>query len=316
MGVALLPASLYAQQQPSQAELLRQDVIGTRVEALTILGGDFGLSDGHYSSSLPLTSGGRSDTDLTVTKFGGAGDVGIPQQLGDLPIGWQPRLQGNLGYLTSTNHLDDAAGNTNIYRDFSIEFGGGARFWFSRAFSIAPTFMGMYGRISDSFDASSGTNPVNLAAQRQAGLIDWRVESWTIRPSVNFQYLIDLDRVIVTLSSDPTYFYTQGFDDPQNGPRVRGSAGSFDNKIDVDVPLKMQVLGHELRTGGFISRTDLFGDLKTGLDVPHVYELHGRLVLDMLDQVWKVQWLGVGASYLWGTNISGWTVGVDLAWRF
>ena len=28
------------------------------------------------------------------------------------------------------------------------------------------------------------------------------------------------------------------------------------------------------------------------------------------------QWIGVGASYLWGPNITGWTVGADVAFRF
>jgi hypothetical protein len=88
------------------------------------------------------------------------------------------------------------------------------------------------------------------------------------------------------------------------------------NKIDLDVPLRVELYGHELRSGGYLSRTDLFGDLKVGLGVQHMNELHGRLVLDFLNQLWKVQWIGVGASYIRGTNISGWTAGADIAFRF
>ncbi|MDE2050533.1 MAG: hypothetical protein KGL45_05710 [Gammaproteobacteria bacterium] len=40
-------------------------------------------------------------------------------------------------------------------------------------------------------------------------------------------------------------------------------------------------------------------------ELQHLNELHGRIVLDFLNQLWKVQWPGVGASYIWGTNISG-----------
>ena len=98
--------------------------------------------------------------------------------------------------------------------------------------------------------------------------------------------------------------------------RVGGDSGLVTNKIDLDIPLGIELYGHELRTGGYVSRTDLFGDLQTGLDVEHVNELHGRIVFDFLNQLWKLQWLGVGASYLWGTNISGWTVGADVAFRF
>ena len=89
------------------------------------------------------------------------------------------------------------------------------------------------------------------------------------------------------------------------------------NKIDVDVPLGKTLFGHELRTGGFFSRTDLFGDIKDGLgNNDHIYEVHGRLVLDYLNQLWKVQWIGLGGSYLWGRTFTGYSFGLDLQFRF
>jgi hypothetical protein len=73
---------------------------------------------------------------------------------------------------------------------------------------------------------------------------------------------------------------------------VDGNSGSLDTKIDLDVPLDRELFGHELHAGGYISRTDLFGELRTGLDTQHVNEIHGRLVLDYLNQVWKFKWIG------------------------
>jgi hypothetical protein len=34
----------------------------------------------------------------------------------------------------------------------------------------------------------------------------------------------------------------------------------------------------------------------------YVYEIHGRLVLDVLDELWKIKWIGQGGSYLWTTT--------------
>jgi hypothetical protein len=88
------------------------------VEALTILGGDFGFSDGTFHSTGDLEPGQRADVDLNVTKFGGAGEIGDPIPLGDLDIGWQPRVQGSMGYLNSSNHLKvlPEAGDTSEYK--------------------------------------------------------------------------------------------------------------------------------------------------------------------------------------------------------
>jgi hypothetical protein len=319
IGLGWLPGTATAQFSPQQTRQLRNS-IGTRIEALTILGGDFGLSDGSLKST---GSGigqprGSADTQLDVTKVGGGGDIGDPQPIGDLGVGWQPRVQGNMGYLESTNHIHSnlLAGDTSTFRDYAIQFGGGARFWVSERLSLAPTFMGMYGHTTNTYSAKSAFMLANMGRATQLGLIDWRVETWTIRPALDIQYVLTLDRLIVTLSSDPTYFHTESFRSSKHGVDFNGNSGSIADKIDIDIPLGVQLYGHELRTGGYFSRTELLGDLKTGLDVRHINEMHGRLVLDFLNQLWKVQWIGVGGSYLWGTNISGWAVGADVAFRF
>jgi hypothetical protein len=53
----------------------------------------------------------------------------------------------------------------------------------------------------------------------------------------------------------------------------------------VAVPIGLWIDGQELRTGGYISRTDLLGDLESGLGAQHLNEVHGRLVLDFLNQL-------------------------------
>ena len=316
--LALLPCAARCQITTHQANDIRTG-IENRVEALTILGGDFGLSDGNFSSRARLRPGSASaNVETHVTKAGGDGDIGDPRPLGDLNIGWQPRVQGNMGYIESTNLPRSGlrASDSSEYTTYAIEFGGGARFWLSDRFSLAPTLMGLYGRTSNNYTARSAFMRANRNLAAQLGLIDWSVDTWTLRPALNIQYVITLNRTIITLSSDPTYFHTEGFNSSNPNVRINGNSGSVANKIDVDVPLRIELAGHELRSGGYLSRTDLFGGLRSGLDVEHMNEIHGRLVLDFLNQFWKVQWIGVGASYIWGTNITGWTAGADVAFRF
>ncbi|GAC1456758.1 MAG: hypothetical protein PVSMB1_06490 [Gemmatimonadaceae bacterium] len=316
--IALLPCAARCQITPSQANDIRAG-IENRVEALTILGGDFGLASGSFKSSGKLQPGRAStNVESDVTKAGGDGDIGDPQPLDDLNIGWQPRLQGNMGYLQSTNLPRSGlrASDSSDYTTYAIEFGGGARFWLSERFSLAPTLMGLYGHTSNDYTARSAFIKTNRALATQLGLINWSVDTWTLRPALDVQYLINLRRTIVTLSSDPTYFHTEAFNSSNANVRINGNSASLSNKIDVDIPLGIELHGHELRSGGYLSRTDLFGGLKTGLGVEHMNEVHGRIVLDFLNQLWKVQWIGVGASYIWGTNITGWTAGADVAFRF
>jgi len=301
-----------------QASQIR-NVIGNRVEALTILGADFGLSGGTFRDTGHFTTGASANAELRVTKFGGDGDIGDPQPLGAAPIGWQPRLQGNMGYLQSENHIVSVpflVGDVSHFDQYAIEFGGGVRFWVSDKLSLAPTFMGIYGHTSNDYVANSAFMQQNLLLATRLGLVNWSVDTWTIRPALNLQYLFTWGRTIITLSSDPTFFHTESFSSSNAHFNVSGDSAFLSNTIDVDIPLGAQLFGHELRSGGYFRSTELYGDLKDGLAVSHLNEFHGRLVLDFLNQLWKVQWIGIGASYVWGNNFSGWTAGADVTFRF
>jgi len=311
-SLLLTASSVRAQLTPGDINQIRGEM-GDRIEATTILSGDFGMEGASFNTG--------NSGDLKLEKFGGAGDIGDPKPLGNLPIGWQPRLQGEMGYLSADDKFSaaypDLHGSESKFRSFAIQFGGGARLWFDEHLSIAPTIMGMYGHTENTFYPHSAVPPAIVTQARQEGLVDWSADTWTIRPAANIQYVYTWRRTVITLSSDPTYFHTESFHTSNPGVSVNGDSETWENKIDVDVPLGKSLWGHELRTGGYFSRTELMGNLKQGLNNnDYLYEIHGRLVLDYLNQLWKVQWIGIGYSYLWGRSFDGYSLGLDIAFRF
>jgi hypothetical protein len=313
----VLPSQVRAQGLTTQvpSEL---NAIGARVDALTILGGDFGFSDGTFHSLVPDGSGPRSTLTMGVTKIGGDGDIGDPVQLGNFDIGWQPRVQGSAGYLESTEHLATPllAGDTSKMHAASVEFGGGARFWFNDKLSLAPTVMLLYGHTTESYTATSNYAQTHLTALQDLGLINWSIETLSLRPALNVQYIQPVGRSLVTLSADGAAFLTRSLSGDATNINVAGNSGFLTYKLDLDIPTGTEVAGHELRTGGYVSRTQLYGELSDGLGVHHLDEVHGRLVMDFLGQFGKVQWIGLGASYVWGPSFHGWTIGADVAFRF
>jgi hypothetical protein len=125
---ALFPCSVQCQITAAEANSIRS-AIGNRVEALTILGCDFGLAGGTYRFT------GDNDGEVNVSKFGGDGDVGDPRKLGklgNLDTAWQPRLQGSIGYVDATSHLHSGPlnGGTNEFEAFAIQFGADLSFRF------------------------------------------------------------------------------------------------------------------------------------------------------------------------------------------
>jgi hypothetical protein len=322
LAAAVVAGSLsgptHAQFTPAQAAQIR-NALNDRIEALTIFGGDWGIAAANFRASGKFSFGENTDNTLAVTKLGGSGDIGDPQPLGSLPIGWQPRLQGNMGWLMGTNHLDtgELAGDTSQIKAYGIEFGGGARFWATDRLSFAPTLTGLYGHMSNTYTANSAFMREHLPEATELGLVDWTVDTWTLITGIDVQYVYTWNRTIITFSSNPVYYHTESFKTSNANLNVAGDSESWANIIDVDIPLGMELFGHELRTGGYYRWTGLYGDLKSGLnDLTNLNEIHGRLVLDFLNQLWKVQWIGVGGSYLWGPHITGWTIGADVVFRF
>lgn len=310
--LTLAPGPAAAQLTPEQIAEYRSG-LGRRVEALTILGGDYGASGASFS-----TSGGPEHTDLNLSKFGGAGDVGDPKPLGLLGLCWQPVLQGELGYAEAKTDFTTGmlTGDTSENKALAIEFGGGPRFWFNDHLSLAPTVMGMYGHTENDYTANNPGSIALLPQAQDAGLVNWKADTWTIRPAANLKYVQSWRRTVFTFSSEFAYFHTESFHTSNPNLQISGESEAWKNMLDVDIPLGKQLFGHELRTGGFFSRTDLYGDLKTGLNTDHVNEIHGRLVLDFLGQFGMVKWIGVGGSYLWGPNFDGWSVGADIEFKF
>jgi hypothetical protein len=288
-------------------------VAGARVETLTIFGGDYGLSGGSFSSF----RGPDGTAQISLNKFGGAGDIGDPEPIGNTGIGFQPRLQGSMGYAEAKKVYTsgDLQGDVNKYQTFAIQFGGGGRFWFNDHLSIAPTFMGMYGHTKNLYTANN-PNTQALAAAEDEQLVNWHAQTWTILPAGNIQYVYTWHRTIFTLSSDYTYFHTESFESSSSLIHINGDSEVWETKLDVDIPLKKMLWGHELRTGGYFSREQFFDNLKSGTGTDHLYEIHPRLVLDFLGQLWKVQWIGIGGSYIWGGPITGYSFGLDIAFRF
>jgi hypothetical protein len=304
----LLPANAPCQITPAQADLLRA-AISDRIEALNVLGGDYLVGGGSYHS----TGAGPNDATFNVSKFGGSGEIGALSQLGDLDIAWRPRVIGNMGTVDFTNQYSSGllAGDTSKTRAFAVQFGGGARFWLTPEFSVAPTVLGMYGHTTNEYTAKSQFMVANLPKAQAVGLVDWSADTWTVRPALDLQYVYAWKRTLITLSSDPSYFHTESFKSSSPNVDVNGDSELWSNKVDVDIPLGHMLFGHELRTGGYLERTQLYGDLKEGLNTSYINEVHGRLVLDFLNQLWLTQWIGIGGSYYWGQNFVGWSAGVD-----
>jgi hypothetical protein len=142
-------------------------------------------------------------------------------------------------------------GDTSTFVAKGIEFGGGARFWVNDQLSFAPTIMGLYGHTTNTYTAVSSFMQTNLGRATQAGLVDYNVDTITIRTASDVQYLDNWGRTIITLTLEPVWFHTETLSSSNSNVKANGDSGTLAGIIDVDVPLRHDLFGHELRSGGY-----------------------------------------------------------------
>jgi len=284
-----------------------QNVIGDHVETLTILGGDFKAVGGIYTFS------GGNLVDVSITKIGGAGEVARPMSLfGD--VRWAPVLEGNLGHVTTVNEFKTGylRGNKSEYDIWAVQGGGGVRVYLTDHLSLIPTVSGIYGQTENKFHAENAVGDmINQVAK--GSYINWTVRTWSVSPSMELRYNWKRLRTNFQFSSRYNYFHTESFDSTSSVVNVNGDSSTWENKLDADVPLGLKAFGVELRTGGFISRTDLMGTAASDLHDNHIYTANVRLVLQPPEPILTLKWIGLGCSYFWGDRFNGWSAGIDMS---
>lgn len=311
LAVLLLPLSSHAAAPDPNAVAQFNHVVGGRVEAMTILGGDYGASGGGYAFR------GGSKADISITKLGGGGVVASPMSLGVGELKWAPVIQGNIGYMEAANTFATGIlqGNTSKYSLFAIELGGGARIYFTEHLSLTPSVSGIYGHTKNTFDAknTAGETFKTAATGKYA---DWQLDSWSVVPSLELKYDLNWGRTVFEFNSRFDYYHTESFDSTSPVVSVNGNSQTWANKLDVDVPMNWKLFGRELHTGGYFSRTELFGNASEGLNENHIYTASARLVLDTTGSLWMVRWVGLGVSYFWGDHFEGWSAGLNVRLKF
>lgn len=308
---ACVSATSSAQSLPPAAVDQFNDTVGARVEAVTILGGDYGAAGGFYSFR------GGTLADVSIAKLGGGGNIGPTQPIGLGDMAWAPVLLGNLGHISAVNTFGSGylQHNEMKYDTLAAQLGGGARLYFNEHLSLAGTVSGIYGHVENEFVPKNAIGEA-VKSLGSGTFVDWHLDTWSVAPSAEGRYEWECWRNRLELSSRYSYFHTESFSGSSPVISVAGDSQTWENKLDVDVPLPCHVFGHELHTGGFFSRTELFGHAASGLNEDHVYTANGRLVLDFLGSLWKVRWLGLGASYFWGSHVDGWSAGADVRFQF
>lgn len=280
---------------------------GARVETLAIMGGEDGASGGVYSYD-------NDRLNMSMTKGGGRGIIGDPKNFSENGINWLPLLGGSIGYAEADNkftHIPALIGNQEKYTSFAMGFEAGARVFFTKEISIGPMLGVIYSHAHNSFQAGTPLG-VELKQKYDKQLVDWNMDTLSLVPSMDIVYeKTFVEDWRVTLSSRFNWFHTWDIATSSKYLGLSGDSSYWENKADLDVRLPLKVFGHPLHTGGFVSAGVIGGDFRDSIKTDAMYTFNGRLVIGDITGLWKLNWIGLGASYIKADTFSGFSWGID-----
>src|SRR4051812_27291415 len=241
-----------AQLTSSQKEQLN-DLIGHRAEVAIVLGAANSASAGSYNVD---GRHGNNDSNFDLYKFGGAGEIGDPRQLGNSGVKWVPYIVGNAGYMTGQNDftVGSLSGNEVNEDAIGLQLGGGVSFYLNDQFSITPTVGVVYGHYKIELDSHNANGD---AARR---FIDNDIDTIGFTPGILLAYKIPIGENILTLSASYSYFYSSDISS-DNDLELTGNSHILEQKADIDIPLNAELWNCRLHTGGYISFTEALGDI-------------------------------------------------------
>jgi hypothetical protein len=304
-------ASLAQPALPPEAVSQFNATIGYRLEAVTVLGGDHSAAGGFY------TFRGGDVADLALSKFGGSGRVAKKAPLGNTGLAWAPVLVGNLGLLDAKNSFESGylVGNETQYDILAVQAGGGGELFFTEQFSSVLTLSGIYAHTENEFLPRNAVGDF-VAGTAQGTFVNWDIDTWSVVPAADLRYALPWHRASFLFVTRYTFFHTESFQSSSPVLDIEGESSTWENRVEVDIPTGWRVANREFHLGGFLARTELYGGVAEGLNADYTYSANGRLVLNVLEDLWVVRWIGVGATYFWGDDFAGWSAGLDLSLAF
>ena len=303
---ACLAGTAYAQ-TPAQVSALRS-FIGDRAEVAVILGASDSAGGGNYTVD---GRNGNEDTEFSLFKFGGAAELGKPRPLPNSPATWSPYVFGNFGYLSGDNDITAGPLNGNSFEEtgIGIQLGGGIALHVTERFTVTPYVGMIYGHYEMDFHAH------NAAGNAVKPLVEDSLDTIGATPGISLAYAMPIDTTTLTFSAKYTYYGTTDISSDTD-IEVGGSSHILEQRVDADVPLNASLWGCRLHTGGYVALTEPLGDIKDTMRSDYWGTIHPRLLWDTAGKLWKVDKIGLGASYIKGEHFDGWDIGVDINFKF
>jgi len=300
----LAPTAVAAQ---SVRDVVAASRLGAGYAQLINLGATSDIS----SSNLDVSDGdSRSSIDILRLPYSAAFWSLTP----DTDLYW--RVSGN--YLrmkdsTDTSLLGNGPGSiTSRWSAYSVTGGLSARRRLGNGFTVEPAFDAGVARLLNDANYSGGA--AVLQPLLDGVLVNWHTNAWMATPSVGLGWSRTFAQTrTVNIRAHVAWTWVNSFGESDPVLRFRETAGTYSVRAEYVAPLGMAVAGRALNYVTEAGYGGLFGGSRDALGFTTIAEVGLGVEVPVRETPQSTR-VSVGASYLFGPDVRGWSFKLALVY--
>jgi hypothetical protein len=191
----------------------------------------------------------------------------------------------------------------------SYRIGGGVRLDIFKWFSVLPTLTVAYNKAHGDREGN-GRDSALLRLNSNRKLVNWRSESISVIPQIDFRFRYGFDPFELRLTIELSYLRTRSFSASTELQEFESDSLLTSAKVEFDWNTKYTLLGMEVHVVPALRYVRLGGESGEALGTQDLMGVSLAIESDTSKRIPFASRLGARVTYLWGLNLEAWSVGL------
>lgn len=229
---------------------------------------------------------------------------------------WEPFVEAELAY--QSYQFDFAVLDTNRidteWKTYGATLAVGAEIPASEYLKLVPAVTLGLVRLENNADYSGAVANLLLKPALEGLVFDWDADAWLVGASLGADYKRALRSFELNVHGSLSHNYIETYDSSSGLIEFDSQATTFALTAETIHPTTMTVGGYPLDFVASLGNTTFMGSNRDALGFEYFFEAGVALEADMSSKEWPVTKLRLGASAIYGPDVTGWSI--ILGYRF
>ena len=290
---------------PDETKREINNALSSAIDGMVVFGTSSAIGSGYFT----LDAEEAPDTDLDVLRLFNDIDLENP------PSGeYHPFLNFGIGSVKVADEIlpyyGSGPNDFTTFSSLSFDLGVGVDIKLSERFFLTPMFDLVYTHTENEYDYNNESSQTVLQPF-DGDIFNWDVDTLGYNPGLKLRYEHPLECSTLIPSISYTEVFVESFSTSSDILDVSTASGIMNSRVKWDIPDAIDAGTVPLTLVPQISRTDLYGDVRSGINLHYFQEISLAVIARNQHFLPAFKDIGVSAGITLGDDVSGWRLGLE-----